>query len=207
MEVCVDSLESAIAAFEGGANRIELCSSLNEGGLTPSVGLYRSIRKNIPQSTGFKIFCMIRPRSGDFLYSDSEIDCMEEDIKEFIELKADGLVFGAVTPEGLVDEEVMRELLTLIPPLKGISTTFHRAFDMCSNDWQTSLDIVRRLGFTRLLTSGQEKNAFEGRKRIREYVEYIQQHELNNAEQLIIIPGKSFFFIHIVYNFKFLIKW
>ena len=88
MEVCVDSLESAIAAFKGGANRIELCSSLDEGGLTPTFGLYKCIKKHVPDE--FKVFCMIRPRAGDFLYTDSEIECMEEDIKQFIELETDG---------------------------------------------------------------------------------------------------------------------
>ena len=99
MEVCVDSLKSAVAAFEGGANRIELCSSLNEGGLTPTVGLYKAIRKAIPKSDQFKIFCMIRPRAGDFLYNESEIACMKEDISVFVELECDGLVFGALTTE------------------------------------------------------------------------------------------------------------
>ena len=93
MEVCVDSLESAIVAFEGGANRIELCSSLDEGGLTPTVGTYKCIKKHIPIDSKFKVFCMIRPRAGDFLYSDNEIECMEEEIKQFIELEVDGNQF------------------------------------------------------------------------------------------------------------------
>jgi copper homeostasis protein len=179
MEVCVDSLESAIAAYKGGANRIELCSSLNEGGLTPSLGLYQCIRRKIPN---FKIFCMIRPRSGDFLYNDYEIDCMEEDFKQFIELEADGLVFGGLTAEGLVDEQLMKQFLNLIPIQSSIQTTFHRAFDMCA-DWKASLDIIKRLGFSRLLTSGQDKTAFEGRKRICEYVDYLKN------ESLIVLPG------------------
>lgn len=174
MEVCVDSLESAIAAYDGGADRIELCASLNEGGLTPPIGLFKCIKKHIANSTReFKIFCMIRPRVGDFLYNDMEINCMKEDITEFVALEADGLVFGALTPEGLVDEELMKEFMKLIPQNK-IETTFHRAFDMCS-DWQTSLDIIQRLGFRKLLTSGQERTAFDGRKRIREYIDYLKK--------------------------------
>ena len=183
MEVCVDSLESAINAFNGGANRIELCSSLDEGGLTPTIGLYKSIRKSIPIDSDFKIFCMIRPRCGDFLYSDSEIMCMEEDIKQYVELETDGLVFGALTDDGSVDITLMKQLLKLIP--SKFPVTFHRAFDMCA-DWQSSLDAIQKLGFKRILTSGQEKSAYEGRKNIRKFNDHIIK---NCLEPLIIMPG------------------
>ena len=106
MEVCVDSLESTIAAYEGGARRVELCSSLNEGGLTPSYGLLKSVQKYLQQNGAeaaekqpFEINCMIRCRSGDFVYDDMEMEQMLEDAKKFVELDVNGLVFGALTPE------------------------------------------------------------------------------------------------------------
>ena len=106
MEVCVDSLESTIAAYEGGAKRVELCSSLNEGGLTPSFGLVRSVQKYLSsqrqqdgEEKNFEINCMIRCRSGDFVYDDHEMEQMEEDAKKFVELDVNGLVFGALTPQ------------------------------------------------------------------------------------------------------------
>jgi copper homeostasis protein len=181
MEVCVDSLESALAAFEGGATRIELCSSLNEGGLTPSSGLYKCIRKRTEPS--FKIFAMIRSRSGDFLYNDNEIESMCEDIKNFVELEVDGLVFGALDENGLPDENILTEFKKLIP--KKIETTFHRAFDVCS-DWEYSLDMIQKLKFNRILTSGQEKTAFDGIKKIRMLAEACQ-FEYQNS--LTIVPG------------------
>jgi copper homeostasis protein len=98
MEVCVDSFESTIAAFEGNANRIELCSSLNEGGLTPSIGLLKTVQNYIKKEEKKKeVNCMIRCRCGDFNYSDTEIETMIEDIKSFIELGVDGIVIGALT--------------------------------------------------------------------------------------------------------------
>ncbi len=101
MEVCVDSLESVISAYEGKADRIELCSSLNEGGLTPSIGLLKSVLKYVEKNNGrneFAINCMVRCRVGDFCYSDSEVETMLEDLKKFAEMGVDGLVFGALTP-------------------------------------------------------------------------------------------------------------
>lgn len=102
MEVCVDSLDSAVAAHQGGADRIELCSSLSEGGLTPSFGLLRSIQKYLAHSDPehkFQVNCMVRCRPGDFLYSDREMETMLEDANKFVELEVDGLVFGALTPQ------------------------------------------------------------------------------------------------------------
>ncbi len=170
-----------MAAFNGGASRIELCSSLNEGGLTPTVGLFKCIRKKTIST--FKIFGMIRPRSGDFLYNDSEVECMCEDIKQFVELEVDGLVFGALTEHALPDECVLRQFKKLIP--NNIETTFHRAFDVCS-DWQQSLATIQSVGFNRILTSGQKKTAYEGRKMIRTLVE---KCAMNRDSPLTILPG------------------
>ena len=102
MEVCVDSLDSVIAAHQGGADRVELCSSLNEGGLTPSFGLVTAIQKYLAQNDPerkFQVNCMVRCRPGDFLYSDREMETMIEDAKKFTELEVNALVFGALTPQ------------------------------------------------------------------------------------------------------------
>ena len=102
MEVCVDSLESVISAYEGDATRVELCSSLNEGGLTPSFGLLKAAQKHVDKNNArdkFTINCMVRCRVGDFCYTDSEVETMLEDLKKFVEMDVDGLVFGALTPD------------------------------------------------------------------------------------------------------------
>ena len=102
MEVCVDSLESVISAYEGGAYRVELCSSLNEGGLTPSFGLLKRAQHYVAENNAkekFTINCMVRCRVGDFNYSNSEVETMLEDVKNFVEMDVDGLVFGALTPD------------------------------------------------------------------------------------------------------------
>uniref|UniRef100_V9KZD5 Copper homeostasis protein cutC homolog n=1 Tax=Callorhinchus milii TaxID=7868 RepID=V9KZD5_CALMI len=119
MEVCVDSVESAINAERGGASRIELCSSLMEGGTTPSLGLLQVIKKYVE----IPVFVMIRPRGGDFLYSDQEMEVMKTDIKLAKSSRADGLVFGALTEDGRVDTAVCMELLAAARPLP---VTFHR---------------------------------------------------------------------------------
>ena len=186
MEVCVDSLESVINSYEGCANRIELCSSLNEGGLTPTYGLLRSVKKYlISVERHFEVYCMIRCRSGDFNYTDTEIETMIEDINKFVELEIDGLVFGALDPNGLVDESVMKEFLKLIPANSNIKTTFHRAFDV-SSDWKTCFKQIKALGFDRILTSGQKKTAFEGRELIGELVRLAKTDSLN---PISIMPG------------------
>lgn len=189
MEVCVDSLESAVNAFEGQASRIELCSSLGEGGLTPSYGLYKSIRnylhKHDPQRR-FKIHCMIRSRCGDFNYSDQELETMFEDAKKFVELDADGLVFGALTPNGDVDASVCQQFLHLVPA--HVKTTFHRAFDVC-RDWQHAYNQLNQLGFSHLLTSGQKRTAYEGRDLLRELGQQSRQTITDNKTKVKIIPA------------------
>jgi len=182
MEVCVDSYESVVNAYEGQADRIELCSSLSEGGLSPTYGLLKTVKKYLSnKERSFGVFCMVRCRAGDFCYSDTEIEVMSEDLKKFVELEVDGLVFGALDSAGLVDESVMKEFLKLIPPASKIETTFHRAFDVCS-DWKTCFKQIKSLGFTRLLTSGQEKTAFEGRALIAQLVK---------DSSISILPGSG----------------
>lgn len=179
MEVCVDSFESALAAVQGGAQRIELCSSLDQGGLTPSLGLFTLIRRRLPEE--LNIFIMIRCRPGDFIYDDNDLNVMEEEIRVFIQSnqRIDGFVLGLLNPDGTIDIENTKRLIEQIP--KNISLTFHRAFDFIVK-WETGIDQLIQLGFQRILTSGQETNAYYGRKCLRQMINYAQN-------RIIILPG------------------
>ena len=154
VEVCVDSAQSALAAQQGGAHRVELCDDLVEGGTTPSAGAIELIcaRLAIP------VCVMIRPRGGDFLYSDLEFAIMRRDVEVAQRLGAAGVVFGLLNPDGTVDEARVAELIALARPL---SVTFHRAFDMTREPF-AALDRLIALGVDRVLTSGQERSAVEG---------------------------------------------
>lgn len=154
IEVCVDTVESAIAAQRGGADRIELCGNLIEGGITPSIGAIEMVRKNL----SIPLHVVIRPRGGDFLYSDIDFEVMKRDIELVKWLGADGVVFGVLTPRGAVDVERTEDLIARARPL---SVTFHRAFDMTRDPYQ-SLDDLITLGVNRVLTSGQEGSIVEG---------------------------------------------
>lgn len=154
VEVCVDSVASAVAAERGGAARVELCSDLLEGGITPSAGLIATVRSKI--SIG--VHPIIRPRPGDFLYSDLEIQIMRRDIEAAKQLGVDGVVLGILDKNGDVDVEHTHELVELARPL---SVTFHRAFDM-SSDLGRALDSVCQTGADRILTSGGEQTCIEG---------------------------------------------
>src|SRR5690349_2336120 len=154
IEVCVDSVESAMAAERGGADRVELCDNLLEGGTTPSAGTIKVARQQL--KIGLQV--IIRPRGGDFLYNDHEIDVMKEDIRTAKELGANGVVIGCLTAEGDIDRDLTRQLLELARPM---NVTFHRAFDMC-RDPQRGLEDLVALGADRVLTSGQEASCLEG---------------------------------------------
>ncbi|SMO81852.1 copper homeostasis protein CutC [Fodinibius sediminis] len=153
-EVVVYNIESALNAQEGGADRVELCDNPGGGGTTPSSGTIAVLSKELKIS----LFVMIRPREGDFCYSDLEFEAMKHDIRHARELGADGVVFGILSPDGSIDIERNRELAALARPLE---VTCHRAFDM-TKDPMAALESCIEVGFDRILTSGQQARAQQG---------------------------------------------
>lgn len=168
-EICANSVESCLAAQEGGADRVELCAGIPEGGTTPSYGEIKLARKLLTKT---KLHVIIRPRGGDFLYTPLELERMEEDIRICRELGVDGVVFGCLTEEGEIDREANRRLVELARPM---SVTFHRAFDRTADPMKALEDIIS-LGCNRILTSGQQPKAINGinllaqlEKKLKEY--------------------------------------
>lgn len=174
LEVCTASLESVAAAKAGGAQRIELCSALSEDGLTPSYGMIEQARKIGPE----KMHVLIRPRSGNFVYSEDEVQCMISDIHICKQLGVDGVVIGALTLDNDIDIPCCRRL---VEAAEGMQITFHRAFDQCRKPLEALEDIIS-LGCHRLLTSGQKPSAVEG-------IPLLHQLVTLADERLIIMPG------------------
>jgi copper homeostasis protein len=175
IEICVDSAESAMAAQRGGADRIELCADLLEGGITPSAGMIELVRGEL----SIPLHVMVRPRGGDFFYSDAEFRIMRRDIEVAKGLHANGVVFGILDVYGNVDIERTRKLVEQARPL---SVTFHRAFDMAA-DLPRALEDVCVTGADRILTSGGEPTAIQGAQAIAELV--------RRAEGRIVIMAGS----------------
>lgn len=173
IEVCANSLQSALNAQNAGAHRIELCSELAVGGITPSYGLLKAVREKITVS----VHVLIRPRSGDFTYSDEEFEIMKTDIETCTDLGFDGIVSGVLKKDFSLDTNRTKTLITISGDLKF---TFHRAFDWIRNPLE-ALTTLESLGVDYLLTSGQQKSAEEGIGLLNEL------HQ--RASAVIIMPG------------------
>lgn len=154
VEVAVESVAGAAAAAAAGADRVELCCSLLEGGLTPSLGLLQAVRAAV----SIPVFAMVRPRGGDFRYDPGEFDAMVRDVALLREHGADGIVAGCLRPDGTLDDARMQKLLDRAGPLP---VTCHRAFDLCADPLAT-LATLQHLGIARVLTSGQASSASDG---------------------------------------------
>lgn len=163
LECCVDSVESAINATNGGASRLELCSNLIIGGTTPDAALVKEIRKY----SDIRIHALIRPRFGDFCYTEHEMEIMKSQIRALKEVGVEGVVIGVLDVEGNLDLSKMKELLQ---EAEGLSVTLHRAFDMCRDPFQ-ALEEAISLGIHTILTSGQKASAWEGRELLRQLIE------------------------------------
>lgn len=162
LECCADSVESALNAAKGGASRLELCANLPIGGTTPDLALYHRIRKE----SEIRIHALIRPRFGDFCYSDYEMDIMREQIRMFRQEKAQAVVIGVLNEDGELNLQAMERL---IQEAEGMSVTLHRAFDMCRDPFR-ALEEAVSLGVDTILTSGQRESAWEGRELLAELV-------------------------------------
>lgn len=176
LEVIGFNIESCIAAQEGGAHRIELCSGPGEGGTTPSYAFIKAAREKLH----IDLYVMIRPRGGDFLYSDEEFEIMKNDIAVCKQLSCDGIVTGILTSDGKIDVKRNRELIELAYPMQA---TLHRAFDRVANPTE-ALEEVIALGFERILTSGLQPRGVEG-------IEMLSQLVKQANERIIIMPGSG----------------
>lgn len=177
LEICCGSAEDGLIAFAGGADRIELNCALELGGLTPSLGSLLEIKSRVPQG---KIMAMVRPRPGNFLYSEREYAAMKRDGELLLLSGADGLVFGFLREDGSVDMERTAYMAGLAQRA-GKEAVFHRAIDMAP-DWKKGLDALMEAGITRVLTSGQRPTAIEG-------AETLRQMQIYAAGRLEILPG------------------
>ncbi len=176
LEIIGFTIESCVAAQKGGANRIELCDGPGEGGTTPSYGFIKAARKKL----AIDLFVMIRPRGGDFYYSDDEFEMMKSDVLLCKQLGCDGIVTGILTRDGKVDIKRNTELVQLAAPLKA---TFHRAFDRVSNFTEALEDIID-IGFERILSSGGVPKATDGAQNLSKLI--------NQASgRISIMPGSG----------------
>lgn len=176
LEICCYSIQSAIIAEEAGANRIELCAGIYEGGTTPGQATIQMVKEKV----SIPVNVIIRPRGADFCYSDLEFECMKRDILASKQMGVDGIVSGVLHPDGTIDVERNRELIELSRPM---SFTFHRAFDMVE-DHKLACEQLKGLGIDRILTSGGMQTAWEGRELLAELVK-------NTTDGPIIMPGSG----------------
>lgn len=173
IEICCGSAQDALEAWRGGADRVELCSALVLGGLTPSLG-----QMQVAKAAGGKVMAIVRPREGGFCYSETEFATMLADASAFVEAGADGVVFGVLHEDGTVDEGRCRAMMEVIGDRE---TVFHRAIDV-TPDWHAALDSLMALGVTRVLTSGQAPDAIAGAETVRAMRQYARG-------RLQVLPG------------------
>lgn len=178
LECCVDCVESAVTAAQNGADRLELCANLLIGGTTPDINLFYRVRKKTV-AFGTKINVLLRPRFGDFCYSEEEFEILRADVQLFREAGADGIVIGVLKEDGCIDEERMALLMEAAGELP---VTFHRAFDV-TRDAMEALEACKRLGVSTILTSGQKASAMEGLDLLKELV--------RRADGISIMPGSG----------------
>lgn len=174
IEVIAFTLKSCVRIEQGGANRIELCTNPQEGGTTPSYGMMKTAR----EKTSLPLFPIIRPRGGDFLYSDDEFSIMQSDVQVCKELGCNGVVLGLLHKDGRIN---VARTATLVEAAYPMEVTFHRAFDRCYDPFE-ALEQIIEIGCRRILTSGQKPTAMEGADRIAELVKAA-------AGRIIIMPG------------------
>ena len=174
LEIACFNLESALIAQENGADRIELCNGIKVGGTTPTVAIIENAKQNV----SVDLYVMIRPRGGNFVYSDEEFQLMKQDILKIKTIGVTGFVFGILTNNNTIDIEKNKELIDLAEP---IPCTFHRAFDAVEN-YNKALENVIECGFSTVLTSGTFSNVMEGKNVLRELV-------IQAKERITIMPG------------------
>ena len=166
LECCVDSVESAIAAKNGGADRLELCQGLVIGGVTPGTALFQEIKNQMD----IRIHALMRPRFGDFCYTDAEFSMIKHAVEDFRKMGAEGVVFGVLKPDGTLNMEQMKELMEAAGDM---SVTLHRAFDVCVDPIETMEQAIS-LGINTILTSGQRNVCLQGADLLKELVEKSQ---------------------------------
>lgn len=176
IEICAGNIESVLAADLGGADRVELCENLSEGGTTPSFGSIVLSK----EKCNLDVFVIIRSRGGDFVYSEIEFEVMLKDVQSAVEIGADGIVIGCLRPNGTIDYE---KCSRLIEAAKGLPVTFHRAFDVTPDPFE-ALNTILSLGVNRVLTSGQKNRAEDG-------IELIKKLQENAGANLKIMPGSG----------------
>ena len=184
-EACVTNYSQAKKAFKLGANRLELCFDMANDGITPSYGTAKQIKENI----NIPLFCMIRPRGGNFIYNKNEINIMLDDIFILIKYaKIDGIIIGCLNNNNEIDIETNKILINKAKELnKNIQITFHMAFDEIrniNNEYQKNIDLLINLGINRILTKGCKQNSFQGKDNLKKYIEYAN-------DRIIIMPGKG----------------
>ena len=190
LEVCCGNIASVRAAIEGGADRIELCRDLELDGLTPSQEMIREA-VSLCHQAGLLVHVLIRSREGDFVYNDTEVEKMTEEIRMAAGEGADGIVIGALTPDGDTDAAACRKWINAVRLADGslhCNVTFHRAFDVCANPLE-AIEQIAQLGCNRILTSGQQPSAEKGIPLLKQLVEKAKEISARSGRKFTILCG------------------